>query len=278
MYSKSDGLVFRVHFPRFPDFTIRLHKSVTTVLINMSTIPQVHRFNVGGKRYEVSQSMLDQHPQTMLARLASEAWNQGGKAEEIFIERDGERFRFVLDFLRDGKVGLPLSADTKATFVAELDYFGVDYGDASSIQHLTECPGLTALVEDHLDRLRDALGKAADEAYERKDANIAEGRTIDAEIMSIAFARFCITAHLTKPYELRHFDTFSKEFVTAVTVEQASTALGPFGFRCVLLNKYDDFSGFRDVKIEALIDAPCLPPVTSRASPLPTTNGWCTIL
>lgn len=64
------------------------------------------------------QSLLDQHPNTMLARLASETWNgQGKEDEEIFIERDGERFRYVLDFLRHGKVLLPLCSEPKANSV-----------------------------------------------------------------------------------------------------------------------------------------------------------------
>ena len=58
---------------------------------------------------------------------------------------------------------LPLSSEPKATFVEELEYFGIAYdSDAiiTSIQHFTECPGLLALAVDHLNRLRDVMQKA----------------------------------------------------------------------------------------------------------------------
>ena len=62
------------------------------------------KFNIGGLIHEVSQSVLDMHPDSMLAKSASELWK---KESNIFIERDGARFRFVLDYMRDGKVNSP---------------------------------------------------------------------------------------------------------------------------------------------------------------------------
>jgi len=77
----------------------------------------IAKFNIGGQRYEVSRSLLESHD-TMLAKSASDQWQKDPETE-IFIERDGLRFRFVLDYLRDGKVGLPITETTDA-FVAEL--------------------------------------------------------------------------------------------------------------------------------------------------------------
>jgi hypothetical protein len=61
-------------------------------------------FNIGGLIYEVSQSVLDMRPDSMLAKSASELWK---KESDIFIEHDRARFRFVLDYMRDGKVNSP---------------------------------------------------------------------------------------------------------------------------------------------------------------------------
>ena len=44
-------------------------------------------FNVGGKQYEVSCSLLEMYPNTMLARSASEQWLPNPDAE-VFVERD----------------------------------------------------------------------------------------------------------------------------------------------------------------------------------------------
>ena len=83
----------------------------------------IAKFNIGGHRYEVSRSLLLNHPDTMLAKSASDQWQEDPESE-IFIERDGQRFRFVLDYLRDGKVGLPITETTDA-FVAELEYYNI---------------------------------------------------------------------------------------------------------------------------------------------------------
>mmetsp|Transcript_559 Transcript_559/g.742 ORF Transcript_559/g.742 Transcript_559/m.742 type:complete len:217 (-) Transcript_559:54-704(-) len=81
------------------------------------------KFDVGGTRYKVSRSLLELHPDTMLFTSASERWQEGPESE-IFIERDGTRFRFVLDYLRDGKVTLPVT-ESKEAFIAELEYYGI---------------------------------------------------------------------------------------------------------------------------------------------------------
>jgi len=87
----------------------------------------VVKFNIGGTRYEVARSLLEGHPDTMVARMASEDWQQNAEAE-IFIERDGTRFKYFLDYLRDGKVSLPLSV-SKAAMLEDMKYYGVDPED-----------------------------------------------------------------------------------------------------------------------------------------------------
>ena len=88
-------------------------------------------FNVGGKRYEVSRALLEMHPNTKLAQSASEHWETNLKAE-IFMERDGDRFTYVLDYLRDGRACLPLVIP-KDALVADLEYFGVEHVDETKI-------------------------------------------------------------------------------------------------------------------------------------------------
>ena len=82
------------------------------------------RFNASGTKYEVSRSLLNMYPKTMLARSASEEW-QNNSTEDIFIARDGGRFSYVLDYLRDGRVILPLTVPKEA-LLSDLDYYGVE--------------------------------------------------------------------------------------------------------------------------------------------------------
>uniref|UniRef100_A0A7S1FXS2 BTB domain-containing protein n=1 Tax=Corethron hystrix TaxID=216773 RepID=A0A7S1FXS2_9STRA len=80
-------------------------------------------FNVGGKEYEVARSLLNDHPETMLARMASQEWNPDTD-KKLFIERDGERFRYVLDYLRDGKAMLSIDVSKEALLV-DMEFYGI---------------------------------------------------------------------------------------------------------------------------------------------------------
>eukprot|EP01083_Nonionella_stella_P028448 78324_1 len=88
-------------------------------------------FNIGGQRYEVSCSLLKMHPHIMLTKSASGQWQEDPNGE-IFIERDGPMFRYVLQYLRDGKVTLPIT-ESKEALVTELHYYGIDYTEDESI-------------------------------------------------------------------------------------------------------------------------------------------------
>jgi hypothetical protein len=103
------------------------------------------RFNVGGKICEVSKSLLEQYPDTMLARLASDTWHPGSESRRneegsfgggnaaLFIERDGERFRYCLDYMRDGgDVVLPHTIP-KDALLQDLVYYGFEGIDQSKI-------------------------------------------------------------------------------------------------------------------------------------------------
>ena len=65
---------------------------------NRSTI----KFNVGGRHFEVSRDLIDTHSETMLGKLVSDVWQEDPE-QEVFIDRDGDIFAHVLDYLRYGR-------------------------------------------------------------------------------------------------------------------------------------------------------------------------------
>ena len=81
------------------------------------------KFNVGGHKYEVSRSLLSDHSDTMLARSATKQWQEDPESE-IFIERDGERFKYCLDYLRDSRAMVPFFISKEAV-LEDLKYYGV---------------------------------------------------------------------------------------------------------------------------------------------------------
>ena len=86
--------------------------------------PLAVNLNVGGSEYKVSRLTLRRYPDSMLAKLVSAPWTSEESSEAIFVDRDGPRFQFVLDFLRDGRVHLPYSV-SKQALMTDFAYFGL---------------------------------------------------------------------------------------------------------------------------------------------------------
>jgi len=121
------------------------------------TTPIAAHFNVGGTKYEVSRSLMSEHPDTMLARIASETWQKDPESV-VFVGRDGARFGFVLDYMRDGQVSLPAQGQvTKESLLKELLYFGFSDVEPSSINveftHLGAPSHIAGLTKDYEEKL-----------------------------------------------------------------------------------------------------------------------------
>lgn len=149
------------------------------------------KFNVGGTKYEVSRSLLDRYPHSMLAKICSDTWhdtaakgfadddhddnnnnNSNESEDEIFVDRNGERFQYVLDYLRDAHVELPRSIP-RGQFLADLGYYGLDYTEESVSLSLASPRELIYSIERH------------EEYFDNKSAEIERRyRNIAAERMA----------------------------------------------------------------------------------------------
>lgn len=101
------------------------------------------QFNVGGQLYQVARSLLEQYPSTMLYCAAAKRWQTDSQAT-IFIEGDGERFRYCLDYMRRQRVHLPMTIP-KAAVLADLDYYGFPDVDPSLVHGKTLFDDVTEL-------------------------------------------------------------------------------------------------------------------------------------
>eukprot|EP00397_Hematodinium_sp_SG-2012_P046471 GEMP01052512.1.p1 GENE.GEMP01052512.1~~GEMP01052512.1.p1 ORF type:complete len:147 (+),score=35.25 GEMP01052512.1:130-570(+) len=100
----------------------------------MDPFNKVASLNVGGVRYDVAISTLMKYPNSMLAALVSDRWHgTDGNAlhdvddsdkEPLFIDRDGQRFQHILDFLRDGKCWLPFTTPLEA-LLSDANFFSI---------------------------------------------------------------------------------------------------------------------------------------------------------
>jgi len=89
-------------------------------------------FDLGGTIFKVRRSLLEAFPSTMLARSASKEWRKDSDKQIIFIDRSAERFSYCLDYMRDGKVHLPVT-QSKTALLNDMEYYGFEGVDPSSI-------------------------------------------------------------------------------------------------------------------------------------------------
>jgi hypothetical protein len=106
------------------------------------------KFNVGGRHFGVSRTLIDANPDSMLSKLISETWVNDPKTP-IFIDRDGDKFSLVLDYLRYGSIELPI-VTPEAMFLRELDYYGIVVESGSVTQKRT----LAKITQDISTELR----------------------------------------------------------------------------------------------------------------------------
>ena len=81
-------------------------------------------FDVGGRLHKVRNSFISLNQNNVIGRLGQIALDRNVD-EPIFIDRDGDIFIYVLNFLRDGKIELPMTVPKQA-FMNELRYYGID--------------------------------------------------------------------------------------------------------------------------------------------------------
>lgn len=92
---------------------------------NRSTIT----FNVGGMIYCVSRTLVEAFPETILFSVFVKRWNEGCTGS-IFIERNGERFQYILDYMRDHVVHLPCSV-SKDALLNDFIFYGFHIKETS---------------------------------------------------------------------------------------------------------------------------------------------------
>lgn len=82
---------------------------------------KVIRLDVGGKLYKTTTGTLEMEPDSLLASIVSHAVK---KTDVVFIDRDGDAFAYVLDYLRNGtNAVLPRSRGDQARLRNEAAYY-----------------------------------------------------------------------------------------------------------------------------------------------------------
>jgi BTB/POZ domain len=175
-------------------------------------------FNVGGIQYKVSCSLLEKYPNTLLAQIASDHW-QSDPEEEIILDRDGELFKFVIDFLQnDGYLALPIDI-CRESFFAELVHFGFEDVDASKIG--CDCTSAAKLF-------------AKNQAVIRSEIQGWD----DDHLAVVTLAKECAIIHLLKSDAKLHFDIHGPK--TSVPEQNHVCECSPEKWDALLKLLFDD--------------------------------------
>jgi len=87
------------------------------------TTPKTVALNVSGTTFEVARATIDRLPTSYLARLVAN--NECMNGEPLFVDRDADLFRVVLNFYRTGEVDVPPTV-ALAALEREFDFFCLD--------------------------------------------------------------------------------------------------------------------------------------------------------
>mmetsp|Transcript_22506 Transcript_22506/g.33751 ORF Transcript_22506/g.33751 Transcript_22506/m.33751 type:complete len:281 (-) Transcript_22506:537-1379(-) len=146
------------------------------------------KFNVGGRKYEVSRSLLEQHPNTMLARISSAQW-QSNPTDEIFIDRDGDRFRYILDYLRDAAVSLPANVPKKA-LLKDLAYYGIENIDEECID---DGPSQGLLIAKSVEESEKIMEKMEKEMKDLENMKEVIKREMERKLKETEDKKICVS-------------------------------------------------------------------------------------
>ena len=105
--------------------------------------------NVGGTIYTTSRSTLTRYPDSRLAALFANPSSEFCPLDaqgNFFVDRDGQSFRYVLNFLRTQQIILPTDSGELQTLAAEGSYYKID----SLINAISQKPSYAHLASQRV--------------------------------------------------------------------------------------------------------------------------------
>jgi len=121
------------------------------------------KLNVGGHHFTTSIQTLTKDPNSMLAAMFSGRFEmKPSKDGTFFIDRDGTYFRFILNYLRDGKLSLPEGATFLEEIQAEAEFYQIQ--------------GILDELEQPRPAARSRLGSSLSKPFEESEILTPEDR------------------------------------------------------------------------------------------------------
>ena len=91
-----------------------------------SGVPSIAKLNVGGHYFTTSLQTLTKDRNSMLGVMFSEKFDmKPAEDDAFFIDRDGTHFRFILNYLRNGKLTLPEGVTALNELQEEAEFYRI---------------------------------------------------------------------------------------------------------------------------------------------------------
>lgn len=148
------------------------------------------KLNVGGVLYTTTKSTLCKYPQSMLGAMFNDCMSSHLDENGcVFIDRDGELFKYVLNFMRSSRLGLPKDFHDLDQLSVEADFYQI-----------------TSLIE-LIDELRQPVPDKQVcvrylEVIEVRTGNLATMPTMNSRIKTIISGRRDIIHKFLSPHQI----------------------------------------------------------------------------
>ena len=211
------------------------------------------KLDVGAIHYKTSLSTINNSPNSMLAKAVSERWKKEDSNEPIFFDRDGQRFKYVLDYLRDGKVNLPVGENVE-TFHTELQYFCIDiHQDSITSDEDVTLISFQQRFESHISRIeKNMKTRQRDYIIYRigldvyKEAVVENAKQCTSGDSDIDFEISYYESDHDTVYEVLDGIDFEDEVAKNAFFDEINTVVKDMN---VVVNAIDKFTGCYEMKV-----------------------------
>ena len=134
------GVISRKYFTLYSPKPVCSDKQVQKVdnMQHDQSILSIVKLNVGGHYFTTSLQTLTKDPNSMLAAMFSGKFEMEPRGDgAFFIDRDGTHFRFILNYLRTGKLTLPDGAKFLKELAEEAEFYQIQ-GILDKLKLMTE--------------------------------------------------------------------------------------------------------------------------------------------
>ena len=168
--------------------------------------------------------------------MISETWHQD-PSKEIFVDRNGPRFQYVLDYMRDQKAHLAMGF-SRASIFKELEYFGFENVPIDAL----DVSGANLTAAEHLIMAKEAFKETIKKKDHEKCAAIFANK---------CFMKYINTCSLDVSFEIPGGPFLEDPLPFSCPPEYVNEQLAIYGLSLVS-SKYNSYTDCHEISLGKL--------------------------